>query len=344
MKGFPVALSSRMRLPVIGAPMFIISTPQLVIEQCKAGIIGSFPALNARPKELLGEWLTEIRTALAEHDRAHPESPAAPFAVNLIAHRSNGRLDHDLALCAEHKVPLIITSLGVRPELNDAVHAYGGFVLHDVITNRHARSAIGKGADGVIAVAAGAGGHAGSVSPFALVQEIRSWFDGPLVLSGAIANGRSILAAQAMGADLAYIGSAFIATAEANAVPDYKQMLVDGSSSDIVYTNYFSGVHGNFLRPSLVASGLDPDQLPVREAGDVFLASAAESNAPRRWTTIWGAGHGIGALDSVPGTRELVGRLQAEYADACRASAAIGAQWSPSQTTPAASAPVPLPA
>lgn len=340
MMGLPAKLRSNMRLPVIGAPLFIVSTPQLVIEQCKAGIVGSFPALNARPKELLGEWLTRIRAALAEHDRDHPDRPAAPYAVNLIAHRSNGRLDHDLAMCIEHKVPVIITSLGVRPELNDAVHAYGGFVLHDVITNRHAKSAIGKGADGLIAVAAGAGGHAGTTSPFALVQEIRSWFSGPLVLSGSIANGRSILAAQAMGADLAYMGSAFIATSEANAAPEYKQMLVDGASEDIVYTNYFSGVHGNFLRPSLVESGLDPDRLPARESGDVMLASAAESDAPRRWKTIWGAGHGIGAVKNISSTRELIERLRSEYADACLASATIGSQWSQNPNGKAASASV----
>jgi nitronate monooxygenase len=324
---FPIALQRAMRLPVIGSPMFIVSGVELVIEQCKAGIVGSFPSLNARPREMLGEWLHQIRAALAAHDRAHPEQPAAPYAVNLVAHKSNGRLEHDLALCIEHQVPIVITSLGVRPELNDAIHAYGGFVLHDVITNRHARSAIGKGADGVIAVAAGAGGHAGATSPFALVQEIRAWFDGPLVLAGAITNGQSILAAQVMGADMVYMGSAFIATEEANAVAAYKQMLVDGGAEDILYTNYFSGVLGNFLKPSLVASGLDPDHLPARDASQVTFAAVDESDAPRRWKTIWGAGQGIGAIRSVSSTRALVERLRDEYAAACASSAAIGRQW-----------------
>ena len=320
-------LRERLRLPVIAAPLFIVSTPELVIAQCKAGIVGSFPALNARPKERLDEWLTTIRTALDAHDRAHPERPAAPFAVNLIAHRTNARLDHDLAVCVAHRVPIVITSLGVRPELNDAVHAYGGITLHDVITNRHAKSAIGKGADGVIAVCAGAGGHAGTTSPFALVQEIRAWFAGPLVLAGAIATGRSILAAQAMGADLAYIGSAFIATPEANAAPAYRQMLVDGASDDIVYTNYFSGVHGNFLKPSLHASGLDPDNLPARKPGDVMLASAAETDEPRAWKTVWGAGHGIGAVDRITPAGELVERLCAEYSAALRTTTTLATQW-----------------
>ena len=324
---FPATLRRTMRLPVIGAPMFIVSGPELVIEQCKAGVIGSFPSLNARPRELLDEWLTKIRTALEEHDAAHPDQPAAPYAVNLVAHKSNGRLEHDLALCVKHKVPVVITSLGVRQELNDAVHAYGGFVLHDVITNRHAKSAISKGADGVIAVAAGAGGHAGSTSPFALVQEIRSWFSGPLVLSGAIGTGQAILAAQVMGADMAYLGSAFIATEEANAVPDYKQMLVACGAEDIIYTNYFSGVLGNFLKPSLVASGLDPDKLPPRDAGLVSFAAVDESDAPRRWKTIWGAGQGIGAITGVPPTRELVERLRDEYAQACNAATAVGRSW-----------------
>ena len=323
----PAALQRNMRLPVIGAPMFIVSGPDLVIEQCKAGIIGTFPSLNARPKELLGDWLTQIQVALAEHDRAHPNSPAAPYGVNLVAHKSNGRLEHDLALCVKHKVPVVITSLGVRPELNEAIHSYGGFVLHDVITNRHAKSAISKGADGVIAVAAGAGGHAGATSPFALVQEIRAWFKGPLVLSGAIASGQAILAAQVMGADLAYMGSAFIATEEANAAPEYKQMLVDCGAEDIIYTNYFSGVLGNFLKPSLVASGLDPNALQPRDAGFVSFAATDETDAPRRWKTIWGAGHGIGAVTGTPPTGELVARLRTEYADACRGSAAVGRQW-----------------
>ncbi len=323
----PAAIRRTMRLPVIGAPMFIVSGPELVITQCKAGIIGAFPSLNARPREALDEWLSHIRSALAEHDRAHPDRPAAPFAVNLVAHKSNGRLEHDLALCIKHKVPVVITSLGVRPELNDAIHAYGGFVLHDVITNRHAKSAISKGADGVIAVAAGAGGHAGATSPFALVQEIRSWFSGPLVLAGAISNGQAILAAQVMGADLVYMGSAFIATEEANAVQEYKQMLVGGGAEDIIYTNYFSGVLGNFLKPSLVASGLDPDRLAPREAGLVSFAATDESDAPRRWKTIWGAGQGIGAIKNIQPTRKLVERLRAEYADACARSVDIHRIW-----------------
>ena len=323
----PPLLHRSMRLPVIGAPLFIISNPDLVIEQCKAGIVGSFPALNARPKELLGEWLSKIRSALAEHDAAHPDTPAAPYAVNLVAHRSNERLDHDLAICVEHKVPIVITSLGVRPELNDAIHSYGGFVLHDVITNRHAKSAIAKGADGVIAVASGAGGHSGATSPFALVQEIRAWFAGPLVLAGSIANGRAILAAQVMGADLVYMGSAFIATPEANAAQQYKQMLVDCGAEDIIYTNHFTGVHSNFLRPSLVASGLDTDRLPAREVGSVSLAATSDTDAALRWKTIWGAGQGIGAIKGISATRELIEQLRSEYADAYRASTAIGSQW-----------------
>lgn len=336
--GLPLQMQRTMRLPVIAAPMFIVSTPDLVIEQCKAGIVGSFPALNARPKELLSEWLTKIQSALTEHDRCHPDNPAAPFAVNLIAHRTNGRLDHDLAVCVEHKVPIIITSLGARPEINDAIHAYGGFVLHDVITNRHAKSAISKGADGVIAVAAGSGGHSGTTSPFALVQEIRSWFSGPLVLAGSIANGQAILAAQVMGADLAYMGSTFIATTEANADQEYKQMLVDCAAEDIVYTNYFSGVHGNFLRPSLVISGLDPDQLPQRDNGSVTLAALVDSDKPKTWKSIWGAGHGIGGVKQVSDTRELIQRLRTEYADACTTSATIGSQWTSNPGKQAASA------
>ena len=250
---------SRLRLPVIGSPLFILSNPELVIAQCTAGIVGSFPALNARPASQLDEWLAQVTEALAAWDRAHPEQPAAPFAVNQIVHRSNDRLEHDMELCARYRVPLVITSLGARPEVNQAVHAWGGIVLHDVIDDRFARKAVEKGADGLIAVAAGAGGHAGTLSPFALVQEIRAWFDGPLVLSGAIARGESILAAQAMGADLAYIGSAFIATDEARAVPGYKQMVVDSSARDIVYSSLFTGVLGNYLRGSIVAAGLDPD-------------------------------------------------------------------------------------
>ncbi|WP_404938593.1 nitronate monooxygenase family protein [Pseudomonas sp. JDS08PS003] len=312
----PNILSQRLRLPVVAAPLFIISTPELVIAQCKAGIVGSFPALNARPAERLSEWIEQITQALAEHDRLHPDRPAAPFAVNQIVHRSNDRLEQDMAVCVEHKVPIIITSLGARPEINQAVHSYGGIVLHDVINNRFARKAIDKGADGLIAVAAGAGGHAGTQSPFALVQEIRQWFDGPLLLSGAIASGRSILAAQALGADLAYIGSAFIATQEANAVAAYKEMIRQSGAEDIVYTDLITGVHGNYLKASLTAAGLDPEALPSSDPSQMNFG--ADRQRPKAWKEIWGCGQGIGVLDAVPAAEALVERLAAEYREACQ--------------------------
>ncbi|MEI8305220.1 MAG: nitronate monooxygenase family protein [Burkholderiales bacterium] len=312
----PPILRDRLRLPAVASPLFIISNPDLVIAQCKAGVVGSFPALNARPKELLEEWLIRITTELAEYDRQHPEAPSAPFAVNQIVHKSNDRLDHDLALCAKYKVPIIITSLGARPELNDAVHAWGGIVLHDIINNRFAHKAIEKGADGLIAVAAGAGGHAGTQSPFALIQEIREWFDGPLLLSGSIANGHAILGAQAMGADLAYIGSAFIATTEANALEGYKQMIVDSAADDILYTNLFTGVHGNYLKPSVIKAGLDPDNLPVSDPSKMNFGSDREK--PKAWKEIWGCGQGIGAVKSVGSAGDLVARLKREY-DAAKA-------------------------
>jgi len=299
-----------LRLPVVASPMFIISNPELVIAQCKAGVVGSFPALNARPREQLDDWLAQIRETLDAHDRAHPDQPSAPFAVNQIVHRSNDRLEHDLEMCVRHRVPIVITSLGARPEVNDAVHSYGGIVLHDIINNRFAHKAIEKGADGLIAVAAGAGGHAGTLSAFALVQEIREWFDGPLLLSGAIANGAAVLAAQAMGADLAYVGSAFIATHEARAAEAYKQAIVAGSAEDILYTNLFTGVHGNYLRASVVAAGLDPDNLPQSDPTSMNFSSDRPAKA---WKDIWGSGQGIGAVKAVVGAGELVERLTREY-------------------------------
>ncbi|OOW00902.1 NAD(P)H-dependent flavin oxidoreductase [Pseudomonas sp. MF4836] len=310
----PEVLSRRLRLPLVAAPLFIISTPELVIAQCKAGIVGSFPALNARPAAQLEQWIERITRELAEHDRLHPERPSAPFAVNQIVHRSNERLEQDMAVCVRHKVPIIITSLGARPEINQAVHSYGGIVLHDVINNKFAHKAIDKGADGLIAVAAGAGGHAGTLSPFALVQEIRQWFDGPLLLSGSIASGSSILAAQAMGADLAYIGSAFIATREANAVDGYKQMVSQASADDIVYTNLITGVHGNYLKPSLQAAGLDPENLPSSDPSQMNFGS--DRQRPRAWKEIWGCGQGIGVLDHVPTAEALVARFAREYREA----------------------------
>lgn len=310
----PEVLSRRLRLPLVAAPLFIISTPELVIAQCKAGIVGSFPALNARPAAQLEQWIERITRELAEHDRLHPERPSAPFAVNQIVHRSNERLEQDMAVCVRHKVPIIITSLGARPEINQAVHSYGGIVLHDVINNKFAHKAIDKGADGLIAVAAGAGGHAGTLSPFALVQEIRQWFDGPLLLSGSIASGSSILAAQAMGADLAYIGSAFIATREANAVDGYKQMISQASADDIVYTNLITGVHGNYLKPSLQAAGLDPENLPSSDPSQMNFGS--DRQRPKAWKEIWGCGQGIGVLDHVPTAEALVARFAREYREA----------------------------
>ena len=305
----------RLRIPVIGAPMYIVSTPKLVIAQCTAGIVGSFPALNARPASMLDEWIHEITEALAAWDRDHPERPSAPFAVNQIVHRSNDRFEHDMEVCAKWKVPIVITSLGARVELNEAVHAWGGITLHDVIDDRYARKAIDKGADGIIAVAAGAGGHAGRWSPFALLQEIRAWFDGPLILSGAIANGGSVLAAQAAGADLAYVGSPFIATSEANAPDAYKQAIVEGSAADIVYTDVFTGVHGNYLRSSIVNSGLDPDRLGDLDRTAMKFGSDGSAKT-KAWRDIWGSGQGIGAIDRIRPAGELVDLLAEQYAAA----------------------------
>jgi nitronate monooxygenase len=302
----------RLRIPVIAAPMFIVSNPKLVIAQCTSGIVGSFPSLNARPAELLDEWLHEITEALAAWNRDHPERPAAPFAVNQIVHRSNDRFEHDMQVCAKWKVPIVITSLGARVELNEAVHAWGGITLHDVIDDRFARKAIEKGADGIIAVAAGAGGHAGRWSPFALLQEIRAWFDGPLILSGAIANGGSVLAAQAAGADLAYVGSPFIATEEANAPDAYKQAIVDSGAADIVYSDLFTGVHGNYLRSSIVNAGLDPDNLAVGSLDTMKFGSEGSSKA-KAWRDIWGSGQGIGAIDRVRPTADYVNLLAQQY-------------------------------
>ena len=301
-------------LPVIGSPLFIISNPKLVIEQCKAGVVGSMPALNARPAELLDEWLAEITETLAAYNKAHPDKPAAPFAINQIVHKSNDRLEHDMQVCAKYKVPIIITSLGAREDVNQAVHAWGGVVLHDIINNKFAHKAIEKGADGLIAVAAGAGGHAGTKSPFALIQEIRQWFDGPLALSGSIASGGAILAAQACGADFAYIGSAFIATQEARASDAYKQAIVEGSSDDIVYSNLFTGVHGNYLAPSIRAAGMDPDNLPESDPSKMNFGG----DAKKAWKDIWGCGQGIGAINAVASTADLVARLRGEY-EAARA-------------------------
>ncbi|HYE44925.1 MAG TPA: nitronate monooxygenase family protein [Caulobacter sp.] len=311
----PPVLRDRLRLPVIGSPLFIISGPELVIAQCKAGVVGSFPSLNARPISQLDEWLAQITEELAAWDRANPDTPAAPYAVNQIVHRTNNRLEEDLELCGKYKAPIVITSLGAREDLNNAVQGWGGITLHDVIDDRFARKAIEKGADGLIPVAAGAGGHAGGLSPFALVQEIRQWFDGPVALSGAIASGKSILAAQAMGADLAYIGSAFIATQEARAMEGYKEMIVESAASDIVYTNLFTGVHGNYLRPSIVRAGLDPDNLPVSDPSKMNFGSGGNQEA-KAWRDIWGCGQGIGAVKAVPTAAELVNRLAAEYEQA----------------------------
>ena len=303
---------AKLPLPVIGSPLFIISNPKLVIEQCKAGIVGSMPALNARPAEQFDEWLAEITETLAAHDRANPDKPAAPFAINQIVHKTNDRLEHDMAICAKYKVPIVITSLGARTDINEAVHGWGGIVLHDIINNAFAKKAVEKGADGLIAVAAGAGGHAGVKSPFALIQEIRAWFDGPLALSGSIATGGAVLAAQAMGADLAYIGSAFIATEEARASEAYKQAIVEGTSDDIVYSNLFTGVHGNYLKPSIRAAGLDPDNLPESDPSKMSFGGG-EGSKSKAWKDIWGCGQGIGAVDKVVPARELVARLAREY-------------------------------
>ena len=307
----PAILNGRLSVPAIASPLFIVSNPDLALAQCKAGVVGSFPALNARPQELLDDWLHRMREELSAYDAAHPERPSAPFAVNQIVHRSNARLEHDLELCVRHKVPIVITSLGAREEVNQAVHSYGGIVLHDVIDNRFARKAIEKGADGLVAVAAGADGHAGTLSPFALIQEIREWWSGPLVLSGAIATGRAILAAQAMGADLAYVGSAFIATTEANAPAAYKQMIVEANAADIIYSSLFTGVHGNYLKPSVVAAGLDPDNLPESDPSKMDFGSG--SSKAKAWRDVWGSGQGIGAVKGIVGAADLVARLQAEY-------------------------------
>ncbi len=306
------AVLQHLALPVVAAPLFIISNPRLVIEQCKAGIVGSMPALNARPASQLDEWLHEITETLAAWNRAHPDRPAAPFAINQIVHKSNDRLDHDMEMVVKYRVPVIITSLGARVDVNEAVHSYGGIVLHDIINNAFAHKAVEKGADGLVAVAAGAGGHAGIKSPFALIQEIRQWFDGPLALSGAIANGGAVLAAQAMGADLAYIGSAFIATHEARASEAYKQAIVDCDSDDIVYSNLFTGVHGNYLKPSIRAAGLDPDNLPQSDPSKMSFGG----DAKKAWKDIWGCGQGIGAVTAVVSTAERVARLQREYREA----------------------------
>ena len=304
-----------LKFPVIGSPLFIISNPKLVIAQCTSGVVGSMPALNARPAAQLEEWLAEITEALAAWDRAHPDNPAAPFAINQIVHKSNDRLEHDMQVCAKYKVPIVITSLGAREDVNQAVHAWGGVVLHDVINNVFAHKAIEKGADGLIVVAAGAGGHASVKSPFAMVQEVRQWFDGPLALSGSIASGGAILAAQAMGADFAYIGSAFIATDEARASDAYKQCIVDSTSDDIVYSSLFTGVHGNYLKPSIRNAGMDPDNLPEGDVKTMNFATGEGSKA-KAWKDIWGCGQGIGAVTEVTRTAALVARLKREYEEA----------------------------
>ena len=316
----PPVLAERLRIPVIGSPLFIISGPELVIAQCKAGIVGSFPALNARPASQLDEWLAQITEELAAWDAKNPDRLSAPFAMNQIVHKTNDRLEHDVEMAVKYKVPITITSLGAREDVNQAVHSYGGVVLHDIINDRFARKAVEKGADGLIPVAAGAGGHAGHLSPFALIQELREWFDGPIALSGSIANGAAILGAQAMGADLAYIGSAFIATQEARAVEGYKDMIVASRGDDIVYSNLFTGVHGNYLRPSIEAAGLDPDNLPVADPSKMNFGSGGNQKA-KAWKDIWGCGQGIGAIKHVPTAGEFIDRLAAEY-EAAKASLA----------------------
>ena len=308
----PEILRDTLKIPVVGSPLFIISNPDLVIAQCKAGVVGSFPALNARPGPVLEEWLERITSELAEYNAANPDQPAAPFAVNQIVHGSNERLKHDVDMCVKYKAPIVITSLGAKEWVNEAIHSYGGIVLHDIINNRFAKKAIEKGADGLIAVAAGAGGHAGTLSPFALIQEIREWFDGPLLLSGSIAHGDAVLAAQAMGADLAYIGSAFIATDEANAEQGYKQAIVDCGADDIVYSNLFTGIHGNYLRPSIENAGLDPNNLPESDPSAMDFGSGGNTDA-KAWKDIWGSGQGIGAVKSLGTTAAYVEKLTAEY-------------------------------
>jgi nitronate monooxygenase len=317
MSKLPAALAN-LTFPVIASPLFIISNPKLVIEQCKAGVVGSMPALNARPAEQLEKWLIEITETLAAYNKANPDKPAAPYAINQIVHKSNDRLEHDMAMCVKYKVPIIITSLGAREDINQAAHSYGGVVLHDIINNKFAHKAIEKGADGLIAVAAGAGGHAGEKSPFALIQEIRQWFDGPVALSGSIATGDAVLAAQAMGADFAYVGSAFIATHEARAADAYKQAIVDCNSDDIVYSNLFTGVHGNYLAPSIKSAGLDPSNLPVSDPSTMNFGG----DAKKAWKDIWGCGQGIGAVDAVVSTADFVAKLKQQYASA-RARLAI---------------------
>ena len=314
----PALFKGRLSIPVIGSPLFIVSVPDLVIAQCKAGVVGSFPALNARPASLLDEWLARIKEELAAYDRAHPERPSAPFAVNQIVHKSNNRLDHDLAVCEKHKVPMMITSLGAREELNQAAHNWGCITFHDVINQKFAHKAVEKGADGLILVAAGAGGHAGEISPFAFVAETRRWYDGPIALSGAIGTGRAIRAARILGADFAYIGSAFIATTEANAVDRYKTMIAGSSAEDIVYSNLFTGVHGNYLKPSIVAAGMDPDNLPVSDPSKMNFGTDAsgERVKPKAWKDIWGSGQGIGSVDKVVPAAELIARLKREYDEA----------------------------
>ena len=314
----PPEIAKRLRLPVICSPLFIISNPDLTIAQCKAGVVGSFPSLNARPLSQLDEWLARITEELAAWDREHPDQPSAPFAVNQIVHKTNDRLEKDLELCEKYKVPMVITSLGAREELNQAVHGWGGTVMHDIINDRFARKAIEKGADGLIAVASGAGGHAGQLSPFALIQEIRQWFDGPVALSGSIANGSSVLAAQAMGADLAYIGSLFIASEEANADQAYKQMIVDSKATDIVYSNLFTGVHGNYLAPSIAKAGLDPANLPESDPSAMNFGSGGSSKA-KAWKDIWGCGQGIGVVDAVRPAANIVDQLADEYHAAAKA-------------------------
>lgn len=310
----PPILREKLRLPVVASPLFIISHPALTIAQCKAGVVGAFPSLNARPESQLDEWLAQVTEELAAHDAAHPDRPAAPFAVNQIVHTSNKRLEHDLMMCMKYKVPIVISSLGAVPEVNAAVHSYGGIVLHDIINNRHANSAIRKGADGLIAVAVGAGGHAGTLSPFALVQEIREWFDGPLLLAGAIGTGGGILAAQAMGADMAYVGTPFIATEEARASDGYKQMIVDSKAGDIVYSNYFTGIHGNYLKGSITAAGMNSDDLPVADPSKMDFETA--TTGAKAWKDIWGAGQGVGAVKGIVPVAELVDRLDREYREA----------------------------
>lgn len=317
MSKIPASLKN-LRIPVIASPLFIVSTPKTVLAQCKAGIVGSMPALNARPAEKLEEWLKEITEGIAEHNALNPDRPAAPFAINQIVHKSNNRLEHDMELIVKYKVPIVITSLGARTEINDATHSYGGIVLHDVINNTFAQKAISKGADGLIAVAAGAGGHAGTKSPFPLIQEIREWFDGPLALSGAISTGDAVLAAQAMGADFAYIGSTFIATHEANASEDYKQSIVDHNSDEIVYSSLFTGVHGNYLAPSIRASGLDPANLPEGNLKDMDFSTPTgdQPQKVKAWRDIWGCGQGLNAVKSISSVEEVVTRLEKEYIQA----------------------------